>query len=70
MEGQARKIIDPPLSEIARQLEAWRRIPGKHARETELYWAEKLHHKATMALAAAQDRDVGENSNTIAWGER
>ena len=48
------KYPDPSLAEIARQLEAWQRTPGKHARETELYWAEKLHHKATMALAAAQ----------------
>lgn len=66
MELKPIKYPEPSLTEIAQQLEAWQRTPGKHARETELFWAQKLHHKATMALAAAQDRDVGENSNTIA----
>jgi hypothetical protein len=66
MEFKSMKYPDPSLKEIARQLEAWQRSTGKHARETELFWAQLLHHKATMALAAAQDRDVGENSNTIA----
>lgn len=49
------KLNDPPLSEIARQLEAWQRMPGAHARETELYWAQKLYRKALINLSNAQD---------------
>jgi len=49
----------PDLIEAVNQLDQWDRVQGSYARLMCLYWAQRSHYLATMALAEAQDKVNG-----------
>lgn len=63
-------VEEPTLQEIVEQYTAWCAFNTRpiHAAQMRLYYAQKLHHRATLALSAEQDRVAALNGGNNEQG--